>query len=405
MFPICDEQGRVIAFSGRVLAGDEKTAKYVNSPETPIFTKGKVFFGLDKSKRAILDAEFAIICEGQLDLIAAYMAGIRNIVAPQGTAFTPEHARILKRYVNEVVLCFDSDTAGQNAAVRVLDSLAASGLAIRVATIPAPHDPDSFIKEQGAAAFEQLIKAAPGFFDFYLTRLCTENDPASDKGRLNIVTEMGAALAKTGNAVLLDTYASKTAQRLGVSIDAIRAEFKKSAPRQRQVEPTTAPQETDTMPATSVQEKLFLRLLLQNDDHVPHIADRLDAAWIKHRLVQQVTAKRLELHERGEWKDVPAFLPLLDDSAKALVSEVLIAPLVAHRDGTRHQSKDEIPKPLEQLDAIMTRFRNDALDVESKRLNQRLATPDISDEEKVLILQRQTAIRELKRRPLAKRAS
>src|SRR6266487_5270317 len=122
IFPICDEQGRVIAFSGRVLASDEKTAKYVNSPETPIFTKSKVFFGLDKSKRAVLDAGFALVCEGQLDLIACFMAGVQNIVAPQGTAFTADHARIIKRYVDEVVLCFDSDEAGQNAAVRSLDS-------------------------------------------------------------------------------------------------------------------------------------------------------------------------------------------------------------------------------------------------------------------------------------------
>jgi DNA primase len=118
MFPICDEQGRVVAFSGRVLSGDEKTAKYVNSPETPIFTKGKVFYGLDKSKRAILDNQYAIICEGQLDLIACHMAGVQNVVAPQGTALTAGHTRILKRYVEEVVLCFDSDLAGQKAAVR-----------------------------------------------------------------------------------------------------------------------------------------------------------------------------------------------------------------------------------------------------------------------------------------------
>src|SRR5947207_830080 len=103
IFPIADDQGRVIGFSGRVLRGDEKTAKYVNSPETPIFTKGKVFFGLDKSKRALLDASFAVVCEGQLDLIACYMAGVHNVVAPQGTALTAEHARILKRYVDEVV--------------------------------------------------------------------------------------------------------------------------------------------------------------------------------------------------------------------------------------------------------------------------------------------------------------
>src|ERR1019366_391961 len=189
MFPICDEQGRVIGFSGRVLSGDEKTAKYVNSPETPIFTKSRVFFGLDKSKRALLDAGFAVVCEGQLDLIACFMAGVQNIVAPQGTAFTADHARIIKRYVDEVVLCFDSDLAGQKASIRGLegllasglsqrmniasltyspgaapqDALLASGLAIRVAVLPAPHDPDSFIKTFGSEGFQTLIKKSESF--------------------------------------------------------------------------------------------------------------------------------------------------------------------------------------------------------------------------------------------------
>ena len=176
MFPICDEQGRVVGFSGRVLPGDDSPAKYVNSPETPIFTKSKIFFGLDKSKRAILDAGFAIICEGQLDLIACFTDGVQNIVAPQGTAFTEQHARILKRYANEVVLCFDSDNAGQNATVRALDHLLASGLAVRVAVVPAPHDPDSFIKANGGAAFQELIENAEGFFDYYLNRLCATNE-------------------------------------------------------------------------------------------------------------------------------------------------------------------------------------------------------------------------------------
>src|ERR1700748_462592 len=214
MFPICDEQGRVIGFSGRVLDADVKTAKYVNSPETPIFTKGKVFFGLDKSKRALLDEDCAIVCEGQLDLIACFMAGAQNIVAPQGTALTADHARILKRYADEAVLCFDSDNAGQNAAVRSLDSLLASGLAIRVAVVPAPHDPDSFIKEFGGEAFKQLIEKAEGFFDYYLNRLCATNDLTTDKGRLEVLRAMAEAVHKTGNLVLVDKYAQKTALRL-----------------------------------------------------------------------------------------------------------------------------------------------------------------------------------------------
>ena len=147
IFPICDEQGRVIGFSGRVLSADQKGGKYINSPETPIFSKRRVIYGLHKAKRPILNAKSVIVCEGQLDIIACHLAEIENTVAPQGTALTADHARILKRYAEEVVLCFDSDTAGQQAALRSLDDLLASGLAIRVAVIPQPYDPDSFIRE------------------------------------------------------------------------------------------------------------------------------------------------------------------------------------------------------------------------------------------------------------------
>src|SRR5439155_8499581 len=123
MFPICNDLGEVIAFSGRVLQSDPKAAKYVNSPETMLFTKGNVLFGLHKSKRALIEKESAIVCEGQLDLITAFESSVQNVVAPQGTAFTARQARILKRFVNEVVLCFDADAAGQKAAERSLAAL------------------------------------------------------------------------------------------------------------------------------------------------------------------------------------------------------------------------------------------------------------------------------------------
>src|SRR5439155_26110013 len=109
MFPICNDVGEVIAFSGRVLAADATAAKYINSPETPLFRKGRILFGLHKTKRALIDADCAVVCEGQLDLITLFEAGIQNVVAPQGTAFTENQAHVLKRFVRELVLCFDSD--------------------------------------------------------------------------------------------------------------------------------------------------------------------------------------------------------------------------------------------------------------------------------------------------------
>ena len=162
MFPITDVQGRVIGFSGRLVdSADSAIAKYVNSPETEIFKKGKVLYGLNKARAAALEAKSMILCEGQLDVIACHANGIQNVVAPQGTALTTDHARILKRYVSEAILCFDSDDAGQNAVHRSANDILQFGLAVRVTSLPAPHDPDSFFGEKGAAAFREIVEQSP----------------------------------------------------------------------------------------------------------------------------------------------------------------------------------------------------------------------------------------------------
>lgn len=329
MFPICDEQGRVIGFSGRILSGDEKTAKYVNSPETPIFTKGRVFFGLDKSKRAILDAGFAVVCEGQLDLIACHAAGVRNVVAPQGTALTADHTRILKRYVDEVVLCFDADNAGQNATVRSLDPLLASGLAVRVATVPAPHDPDSFIKEQGGSAFEKLIAGAEGFYDYYLNRLCATEDVSGDRGRKSVVAAMREAVQKAGDAVLLDACAQKTARRLGVSTEAVRAEFRKATPEAR-----TGPAERDDVlaetepepeaPAALPHELALLRIMLKEESVLDWLGQHFRSEWCPHPVLREIIAARLAAHAKGSWTGPAAFLGEFEDAeSQRLITEQL----------------------------------------------------------------------------------
>ena len=392
MFPICDEQGRVIGFSGRVLSGDEKTAKYVNSPETPIFTKGKVMFGLDKSKRAILDAGFAIICEGQLDLIACFIAGIKNIVAPQGTAFTGEHARVLKRYADEVVLCFDSDNAGQNAAVRALDDLLASGLAIRVAVVPAPHDPDSYIKQFGAAAMQEVINRAESFFDFHLNRLCVLNEITTDRGRLAVVHAMSEALRKTGNNVLLDSYGQKTAQRLGVSPDAIWAEFRKAPARRPAPATSEEPIETQTEPETprpSPLEFWLLKLAYQQDELIEWLAGLFDSNWVQHAAVKRLITLRVQRHTAGTWISAAALLSELEDDAeKSLLVEALAEPR-------------EVADPPRELTDVLTRLRNQFLDRAVVQLNQQIAAPATPAAEQSRLLRELQHLRALKRLPLA----
>jgi DNA primase len=390
MFPICDERGRVVAFSGRVLSGDEKAAKYVNSPETPIFTKSKIFFGLDKSKRVLLEEEFAIICEGQLDLIACYMAGVRNVVAPQGTAFTSDHARILKRYVNEVVLCFDADEAGQNAAARSLDSMLATGLAVRVVSIPAPHDPDTFIKEFGAEAFRSAVQKAEGFFDWYLNRLCSLHDPRTDKGRLEIVAGMAEAVHKTGNGVLIDKYAQKTALRLGVSADSVRLEFKKARQFKRP-QPEAPPQEeslTKQMQPPSPLEMWLLKILFLHEDLVSWAAANLKVEWLQHPLVAEACQKRFAAEQSGTWTNLTAFLDQCEsEDLRQLITEVTVIP-------------KPVPNPIQQLGDVTRRFRNATIDREAAALLHRASQPDITEAEKHKFLLMQQELREAKKVPL-----
>lgn len=396
MFPICDEQGRVIGFSGRILSGDEKTAKYVNSPETPIFTKSKIFFGLDKSKRAILDAGHAIVCEGQLDLIACFMAGVKNIVAPQGTAFTSDHARIIKRYVNEVVLCFDSDNAGQNAAVRSLDSLLASGLAVRVAVVPAPHDPDSFIKEQGGEAFAQLIRGAKGFFDYYLDRLCAQNDAASDKGRQAILRSMAEALHKTGNAVTLDAFAQRTALRLGVTPEAVRAEFKKlgharsaPSPEDEFADSEAAAQgEEAPMPKPTLHEAWLLKLLLVHEELVPWAVEHLAPEWIEHPVVRQIVEWRFRAAAEGVWRGIAGML----DAFEAQAAKQLI---------TQSATSDKpIPNPAVQIADVATRLRNLHIDQHRATLRQQVLNAALDDAARTALLREDHELRVLKQTPI-----
>lgn len=386
MFPICDEQGRVIGFSGRILPGDDDTRKYVNSPETPLFTKSRVMFGLDKSKRSLLEKQFAIVCEGQLDLIACFMAGVQNVIAPQGTALTTEHSRILKRYVNEVVLCFDSDNAGQRATVRVLDDLLGSGLAIRVATVPAPHDPDSYIKNFGVKAFEEVIGKAEGFFDYYLGRLCATNDLGSDRGQQTVIKAMAEGVAKTRDQALFDKYAQRTAARIGINPTSALQVFKRAlgAPQRgfAQEEEETAEEDDSWRPGAV--EGWLLRLVLSQDDLLEWARQHLDISWIVNPLVRTIVAHRLTWDEEGNPVQPAAILGELEDArAQSLITEALA-------------EEKPVPRPEQQLADLATRLRNQYLDRRMGAIMQRLADQNLAGEEIAKLLQEQKELRAVK---------
>jgi len=222
MFPVNNDMGEPVAFSGRVLSPDQGGGKYVNSPETSLFNKSRTFFGLDRSKRSILRENRAIVCEGQLDLVAAYEAGVENVVAPLGTAFTQDHARVLKRHTDEVVLCFDSDEAGLNAAGKAFRTLAPSGVMVRLALLPEGEDPDSLIRSRGVEALRRILEEAPEFFDYQIDRRGGGLESGTLRDRLEFARDIAEDIALVDDKMLQDSLIRRITVRLGVGEEEVR---------------------------------------------------------------------------------------------------------------------------------------------------------------------------------------
>jgi DNA primase len=214
MFPITNDLGEVIAFSGRQINPNATGGKYVNSPESPLFSKGNILFGLSKSKRAIARSRQAIVLEGQIDLITAFEAGIENVTAPQGTALTERHAVLLKRFAEEVILFFDADAAGERAAERALEILYAAGLQVRIGVLPPGEDPDSLIRKGGVETFRALIAEAKDFFDFEIERGLAGTGNQSVARRVALARRVAQFAGLVPDPVLRDTMIMRLAQRL-----------------------------------------------------------------------------------------------------------------------------------------------------------------------------------------------
>lgn len=233
MFPIRNDNGDVIAFSGRLLEKKENTGKYVNSPETPVFSKSRVLFGFDKSKRFIAKADQAIICEGQIDMIMVFEAGLQNVVAGQGTAFTEHHSKMLKRVCNEVILCYDSDNAGREATEKAFRILSPQEINVRVATLPPGEDPDSLIRKQGAEAMREIIANAPEFLEHKIRHMRASVKGDSMVERVRMAEQVAGAISVFKGVAQRVAAVNKVAKLLEVSEEQLNAMVKRAASEQK----------------------------------------------------------------------------------------------------------------------------------------------------------------------------
>jgi DNA primase len=236
MFPIARDNGTIIAFGGRAMTPDQ-VPKYLNSPETAIYVKGRTLYGLNVSKGPIGQAKHAVMVEGYFDVAQALQAGITNVVASSGTALTPAQAKLLKRFTSKIVLSFDPDAAGKGAAARSSELLVAEGFRVNVAMMPAGDDPDTFIRREGGAAYQARLRESRPYLEYLLDQAVVGQDLSRDDDRREFLTRMLEVAARIPDATARDQFADRLAHKAKVTEEVVRAEIKKAAAKRE----TTVP--------------------------------------------------------------------------------------------------------------------------------------------------------------------
>ena len=252
MFPIIDVRGNVIAFGGRIMKKDDKAAKYLNSPETLIFNKRKNLFGLNVAKKSKLG--YLILVEGYMDAIALHQYGFDCAVASLGTSLTEEHAVLLSRYTENVVLIYDGDEAGQRAAQRAIPMLEKAGLSIKVLTLKDAKDPDEYLKKFGADRFKLLLEASSNRVEYQLNAIRKKYDLREDEQRVKFIGEAADFISTLGNAVQREIYGTRVAEAAGISYDAMKIEVNKAFKR-RMAKERKKQERQNLSPATTLQPK------------------------------------------------------------------------------------------------------------------------------------------------------
>jgi DNA primase len=281
-FPISNESGRVIAFTARTLeTGDKAGAKYINSPETPLYSKSLVLFNLDKARASIRQHEFAVLVEGQMDCISVYLRGIQNVIATSGTAFTEQQVALLRRHTSQVVVNFDPDAAGANAAEKSIALLTEEGFTIKIVTLDDGLDPDRYIRERGVEAYTKALRGARRQSDYLIERARQLFPGASGEQKVKAMNYLLPHIRRMPEKLARDQFAGDAAQKLGIDSAVLREELRQAALRRRDHI------ETRESALTEVERVLLRALAItdpQNEGARRLAAEAIAAqpAWFEH---------------------------------------------------------------------------------------------------------------------------
>ena len=322
LFPIADERGRVIAFGGRAMGDD--TPKYLNSPETPIYLKSRVLYNLHRAKEHLRKLDYAVLVEGYMDCIAVFDAGVHNVVASCGTSLTDLHIKLLGRSTQNVVVSFDPDAAGAAATERSLNLLLGQGFRVKVLALEPGSDPDSFIRQEGGAAYREKLKESLDYVEYILRRANTTYDLATREGKVAALNFVLPYLARVPDRIERAEWVAPVAERLGIDDGLLLQELRRAVHRRDE----TVREREQFAPSPLMEaERRLLKIFLENEDFRPDIAGELQqSSAVQGTASEPLFAACLETLAAGDALDVATIAAKLGEPDQRLLYDVAFEP-------------------------------------------------------------------------------
>jgi DNA primase len=317
MFPIANDSGKIVAFGGRAIGDD--LPKYLNSPETPIYSKSNVLYHLDRAKESLRQRDFAVLVEGYMDAISVAIAGVSNVVASCGTSLTEPQVKLITRFTRRIIVNYDPDTAGQAATERSLTLLLEQGIEVRVLALPGGKDPDSFIRAEGAAAYIKLLNEAPPYVDYLISR-ARKMDMTTGEGKLRAVNFLMPYVQRIPDRILRSEWATRIAQQLRLEEPVLRESMRKAA-NERRSEVKARPELVGR--AGKPAERRLVQMLIEADEFRAQLAQHIRAEELHQGLeTERILAVLVVACETGERPDAASLAMALEDRDRRLLFEI-----------------------------------------------------------------------------------
>jgi len=377
MFPIFNGQGKIVGFGGRVLEptkveDSDKQPKYINSPETDIYIKGRNLYGFNVSKEFIRRQDSVVIVEGYLDCIIPYQFGIKNIVASLGTSFTIDHVRLLRRYTRNIIIVFDSDAAGEGAALRSLDLLVEEGMNVRIVRLEPGFDPDAYVRKYGQKHFQEMLTSAKSRFDYELDLLLEKYNKEMPEQKTKIAEEMLSIITKIKNAILRTTYIKRLSEVLAVPEEVLLIELKKiKAPTvyNRVFEMT---QKSQAYKVSKIAELMLMSLMFENTELVPEAKKVMTYDEFSDPVVQKIAKHLFDSNDKN-LKPTVLLNRINDQRVSSFISNLLVTDL-----GIKDRKKS--------FEDCIKKIKKDKIQLRLNTLQQQINKVQQSDEQGMKIL-------------------